>query len=698
MSSRTAADSSLHFSPHATARFGGMPVHDVTQGNLATIGHGKKDVLKVAIEIPGSVQRLYEINQKLSLQENIRDFCERWNVEDANFYALQYFDSKMYITEEIRHDVKDGSVLRLATAPWKAVEKLFQQLKQPDTQEKRIAALKELAIMSADPTVAEEFINKGGIKWLVSAVEKRACPGESLAYALTAFLELMDHGLVSWEETLTNDFVYKVAGLVNKTTDCDATILQRSLGILECAVIHSQKLYQEISDAIVVGNLISHLQRSNPEIQQNTIALINGLFMKSPADSRKIGGRRKISDTMAQRQFRTVVLNHVIRTPKAIGSEMAHQLHVLQVLTFNMMEERMMTKLDPTNQEEREKLVELRNIAFDPASHSSPTSKRPQLSAPFNDRDFKKLGFEDFNNPVRDFQQTPPGVLALDVMIYFAHQQQDNFVRLVLENSSKDDKHECPFGKSSICMTKMLCEVLKIGEQPTETGQDFYPMFFTHDHAFEEFFCICIQLLNKTWKEMSAIKDDFDKVMSVVHDQIVLALKSKPPSLDSFKQKLQSFPYSEILKRRQQEQADREQFHAQARPVLELQKEVKPQIVELIKQQRLNFLKEGSVFHKISSKRLRDKSLWFCRLSPNHKFLHYGDVDDSMAKPAIDSLHDKIAVSDMNDLVVGKECPHIKNTKAHKYTTDLAFSVLYDPDEALNFVAPEKKLVSLDYR
>lgn len=46
----------------------------------------------------------------------------------------------------------------------------------------------------------------------------------------------------------------------------------------------------------------------------------------------------------------------------------------------------------------------------------------------------------------------------------------------------------------------------------SENCHDFHPMFFTHDRSFEEFFCICIQLLNKTWKEMRATSEDFNKV------------------------------------------------------------------------------------------------------------------------------------------------------------------------------------------
>jgi len=37
-------------------------------------------------------------------------------------------------------------------------------------------------------------------------------------------------------------------------------------------------------------------------------------------------------------------------------------------------------------------------------------------------------------------------------------------------------------------------------------------MFFGQDHFFEELFCICIQLVNKTWKEMRATQEDFAKV------------------------------------------------------------------------------------------------------------------------------------------------------------------------------------------
>jgi len=116
-------------------------------------------------------------------------------------------------------------------------------------------------------------------------------------------------------------------------------------------------------------------------------------------------------------------------------------------------------------------------------------------------------------------------------------------LQFVLENSSREDKHECPFARSSIQLTLILCEILRIGEPrkfisilllPTfyvssgqtnskaenpsfltasETGSDYHPIFFSQDRLMEELFCVCIQLLNKTWKEMRATQEDFDKVV-----------------------------------------------------------------------------------------------------------------------------------------------------------------------------------------
>ncbi|KAI2595163.1 ELMO2 isoform 18, partial [Pan troglodytes] len=215
----------------------------------------------------------------------------------------------------------------------------------------------------------------------------------------------------------------------------------------------------------------------------------------------------------------------------------------------------------------------------------------------------------------------------------------------------------------------------------------YHPMFFTHDRAFEELFGICIQLLNKTWKEMRATAEDFNKVMQVVREQITRALPSKPNSLDQFKSKLRSLSYSEILRLRQSERMSQDDF--QSPPIVELREKIQPEILELIKQQRLNRLCEGSSFRKIGNRR-RQERFWYCRLALNHKVLHYGDLDDNpQGEVTFESLQEK----NIKAIVTGKDCPHMKEKSAlkqNKEVLELAFSILYDPDETLNFIAPNK--------
>uniref|UniRef100_A0A8C7XQW0 Engulfment and cell motility 2 n=1 Tax=Oryzias sinensis TaxID=183150 RepID=A0A8C7XQW0_9TELE len=475
---------------------------------------------------------------KRPLSSIIREVCDGWSLSGAEQFALRYADGpQLYITEQSRGDIKNGTILRLAISP---------------------------------------------VSWFSSM----------LAFTLTAFLELMDHGIVSWD-LISISFIKQIAGYVNQPM-VDVSILQRSLAILESMVLNSHSLYHRVAQEITVGQLIGHLQVGN----------------------------------------------------RPIKAEMAHQLYVLQVLTFNLLEERMMTKMDPNDQ--------------------------------------------NHVNPAMDFTQTPPGMLALDNMLYLAKVHQDTYIRIVLENSSREDKHECPFGRCAIELTRTLCEILQVGELPNEGCNDYHPMFFTHDRAWEEFFCVCIQLLNKTWKEMRATSEDFNKVMQVVREQITRALAMKPSSIDQLKNKLRGLNYSEILRLRQSERMSQDDLHSP--PIIELRERILPEILELIKQQRLNRLCEGSCFRKLGNRRRQEK-FWFCRLSLNHKVLHYGDLDESpQGEVPFELLSDKIPVSDIKSVLTGKDCPHMKEKSALKQNKvlELAFSVLYDPDETLNFVAPNK--------
>ncbi|XP_019330547.1 PREDICTED: engulfment and cell motility protein 3 isoform X2 [Aptenodytes forsteri] len=542
-----------------------------------------------------------------------------------------------------------------------------------------------------------------------------------LAHTLKAFMELMEHDFVSWE-TLSAAFIKKIVSYVNMNV-VDASVQQLSLSILENMVPTSRLLFELVRKEVTLDRLLTHLQVTNAQLQLKAMALLIALLLAA-TDAE----RRDMMDYLREKNIRQFIHKNIIHSSEPLGDEMAHYLYVLQSVSLNLCERRMRTSMDPYSQEQRELLQSLRQTAFESESEASAsnfsTERRRSLCA----KEFRKLGFMNNSNPAEDLRRAPPGLLALDNMVYFSRHTPNAYSRFVLENSSREDKHECPFARSSIQLTLILCEILHVGEPCSETAQAFYPMFFGQDHFFEELFCICIQLVNKTWKEMRATQEDFDKVrgdagapdgswghglctntgapgsvtrlgvtswapqvLQVVREQITRTLSLKPTSLELFKTRVNALNYSEILKLRQTERLHQEETLAV--PVLELRERLKPELLELIRQQRLLHLCEGTLFRKISSRRRQDK-LWYCRLSPNHKVLHYGDVEEGVHSPPIESLPEKIPVADMKMLLVGKECPHTKEKSSGKQNKDvleLAFSVVYDVEEyCLNFIAPTR--------
>lgn len=638
-------------------------------------------IVKIAVEMKGENAQLIEFNQQQPLTGIIQVLCNTWNLADSENYALQ--NNQKYVTEKNRIEIKNGSVLRLQHSPSKTANDILEILRSDDTL-KKIECLEKLSQLSSDLTFALEFIKEQGLSILIAMIENPNCEINILKYSLLSFVELMEHGTVSWE-ILQNTFITKNIDLIGNFAKLPKECIECALSNLENIVQNSVN-YVQIEKDVTFDDLLKILQGSTSSvIQQNAIALINALFVKAD-DTRK----RQIAQTFSSKRYRSVILSNVISSD--IGTEMAHQLYVLQTLTLGLLEFRMRMKMNAQDQDAHEKIKELRRIAFDDYSGTGGGGGDDQVrrGAVNFSQYYKKLGFKSDINPAQDFIETPPGVLALDCMVYFARNYTQQYTKVVHENSCRADEHECPFGRTSIELVKLLCEIFRIGEAPSEQSTDFHPMFFTHDHPFEEFFCICIVTLNRTWKDMRATSEDFHKVFSVVREQIIRSLNSRPGNLDDFRSKISTLNYQTITTLRQQERTSKEECESTASSIVKLKEKLTPEIMQLIKQQRLYFLIEGSRFSKYSQGARSKAKFWYARLSPNHKVIHYGDCDEKTI-PSLEELPNKILVIDIKQLLVGKECPHMKKMRAGK-SINLGFSITFDNMDhtTLDFVAPDE--------
>ncbi|KXJ24225.1 Engulfment and cell motility protein 1 [Exaiptasia diaphana] len=641
-------------------------------------------VVRIAIEKEGQLPQLIILDQTQPLENIIKEICVKWNISIPEQYAFQYADYNLYITEENRFEIGNGNVLKLTLSPAKLAQDIFDKLQSPNVEDKK-SILAQLSNIAEDPTFAGEFIKRNGLGLIISLLEARPESPETMAHALKAFQELMEHPGLKWD-ILTHGFIKNLTVFVNKMSGTDPTVLKRCLAILESTVSNSYNLYPIAEKEIKFESLIKHIHNSNQEIQLNALALINALFMKKAEPSkRKVTNGNVLLIWVYQKlfdfdffilKFVWVLLFSVI-----LGFEFLLNSVYLSIMIVKCI--LMLSLFVILFQSLLETLDVLRKTVFDSESGTG----RPVSQMANSGWDFKTLGFTNYENPAQDFNETPPGLLPAHCMAYFAHRHPDQFIKVVCQNFARGDDHGCPFARSSIALTKLLCELLKVSDESYAEAGDYYPIFFTTDYGFEEFFCICIQLVNKTWKERKAFASDFTKVIATVKIQIERSLAEKQHTMEAFRNFIFNLDYNKINKYINEEDRTRNIQLLQSKPVLDLKQQILPHLKNIVGRQRLDQLIEGRWFEKYKKK----DNNWYCRLSPNLKFLHYGEGEGQGA-PSLEALPNKLPISGIKQLLIGKDCPHAKEKKALKL---FYFSLVYErdtSDDHLNFTVTNQQI------
>lgn len=325
------------------------------------------------------------------------------------------------MTEKNRNEVKNGSVLRLCHSPTKTAHDILETIKS-GTNVDKTRVLENLSTLSSDLTFALEFIKEQGLNIIISMIENEQCIGDMLKYIMLSFVELMDHGTISWD-ILQPKFISRNINFINHPSSVPSEVIQCALSTLENIIQNSSNYSSVIENDVPFQSILVLLQDAQSQIiQQNTIALINALFIKGD-DSR----RRAIASTLSTKPFRAAFLD----TVGSANIGISHQLYVLQTLTLGLLEDRMMTAMCSQDQEANEKVKDLRRIAFDEGifCESQPDVHRRNNSIGSTGH-YKKLGFKCDLNPAQDFIETPPGILALDCMLYFARNYTQQYTKV----------------------------------------------------------------------------------------------------------------------------------------------------------------------------------------------------------------------------------------------------------------------------
>ena len=474
----------------------------------------------------------------------------------------------------------------------------------------------------------------------------------------------MEQSIVSWT-IIQPEYIINLCEFLSKQKE--PLLQSKILTLLESALFNNGNLYLPISQCLSQETLLSLTADKIQTVQLAAVSFINAMLAK--------GNTVEFLKLLKKHRVLQCIGSHVINRYHQVKPEVAHQLYVCQNLSLGVLEKRATSRFIDNYDASYKYLVYLVNSLH---------LQTPDTSNKNIEDEFLKLGFLN-EDPTEDFNEIPPGLLALDCMVYFAQSQPENFTRQVLRKL----EFQCPFGQTSIFLTKMMYNLLKVGEPVSDISTDYFPMFFSNENYFEEFFCINIQLLFKTWREMRATPIDFEKVMSVVQKQIDLVMRdSEVSSLDSYRRKIMQLNYSQILKQLDIEKEHQDANIFKAKPVMELKERLLPEIQELIKTQRLNQMVKGENF---LDPRKGRKNI-FCRLTQNHKHLHYGEVEGNK-NPSIEALEKKIQVNQMKELLLGKDIvtKHKSKTESH------AFGIVFSggEDKRLELLATDERTFSV---
>ncbi|TRY63374.1 hypothetical protein TCAL_03651 [Tigriopus californicus] len=628
----------------------------------------------------GPQRRHLTVCKKDPLDKIIQELCQHWQLDEPLDYALQFEDTKRYVMEKTKDTIANGQILKFCQSPKRLVRELVNIFEGKSDIEMRANAFKSLEAICKDEAVALEFVEcSRGLELIVRSANLESTNGYLLSHLIRTFHTVMSHpGLVSWEdERIHPDFVGII--LANIETEKSKQALKQDEPTQECSLsilnelVNTPSRYHEIDRTISVASLLNFLQSDNSNIQRNALALFNSLF--SLGDSSK---KMKLKQLMEERNVRRTIVEHIIR--RQPDSAMRYQLYVLQSLHLNLLEKKMNTLVENQDQKALDKIKELRRIAFKGQDQGS--GPRTRFS-----EDYRKLGFKNEIDPTQDFCVVPPGILGLEIMFAFALNHTDQFIKLVLETSCRKDNHDCPLAQITIGIVRMICEITKIGHKIQPQGQ-YHPMFFTDDNPLGELSAIMINHVVRTWNEMRATTEDFNKVMEVAREQLVTALSQSPSSFEDFRKCLRS--YQEITESRKEEAKNRAERDGPA--IRHLRESLEPEMLELVQRQRLNFLVSGSHFSKIRKESKDKHGFLFFRLSTNHKSLLYGDWKDDRSVPVAEDLTKRLSLSEIKDFQTGHECTHLKDvTRKGNRPERLALSFTKENGDTVDVMAPDQK-------
>nr|CAI5827498.1 unnamed protein product [Callosobruchus analis] len=210
---------------------------------------------------------------------------------------------------------------------------------------------------------------------------------------------------------------------------------------------------------------------------------------------------------------------------------------------------------------------------------------------------------------------------------------------------------------------KMLAKLLHIGvDIPDPRSRLYQPIVFNCSPKIPfllELFSRSMWLLSRTRREMKiSTITDYPKVMQVLEKQLQMVLSRKPKDFERLTEYMTEITFEEVVAKWQEEK-DKEfvDLMNNNASIIELKESLSKENEQYVISQRINILKEGQVFPKVTEK--KTGKYIYVQLSRNEKDLLIYDINSSKYKEQR-SLQDKISIGDITHIATGLNCKHVR--------------------------------------
>ncbi|CAF0918446.1 unnamed protein product [Didymodactylos carnosus] len=691
--------------------------------------------------------------KSIPLSTYISNICAEWAVDEPDHYSLRFDDTHKFVTEENRHLIPTGQVFYLSYSYTYEAQDIIKLLISSDQNQrsKAIDRLKLASVdetfaidfierngLNLLIQLMNEKNNRFTHQLLIdldnfSPIVLLLFSDEFFVYTpnlLRSIYQIMtNQHVVNWDKfDYVQNILDKLIPLINGPVYLHSSVICPTMMILHSILTsgsrHSQRVLQEIR----AKSLFEYCGKLyDSETQYYALSLIN-LLMSKGDQAIRTSVVKLMSDSTLCSCFKELVqaiiscntnneeisvgIELMVHSVKRVSlpsldlsRTLSQQLCRLQRYYLNETYSNSMTKsANRHDAKSIEMINEIRKCAYDSNSVAAHFITSPNHQHDLNNnvnntdtvrrsealqRNYERLGFQDTKEPIKDFQLVPPGVLSLENLNYFCTNEKNDFIRFVLENSCKTIENQCPLIRSAIVVTKILCELFRIGIDPAEDQQieHYFLLFYTIPSFFEQCFVRCTSLFNKTWKEMRAKQSDFDIVVPVIKEQIFNSLSdvtlntndlkntaikkvlpSYSPSMvltplspvsstmhiltsavspitrrftfEYFCDRLNFYNYKEISKISDESELEREKGVMKLPVVETLKEHLRPHVESLTRQARLRTMKKGQIFmtyeNRTGVKKIKNR-LMHWQLFENEKGVQCSEVGGTLTKDSRDS-------------------------------------------------------------